>query len=139
MLTTAQLVEAYGTDTDTIKRNKDSYTEGKHFYLLTGENLKRFMGDNLSLTISNMTRTLLPLDRNREHYYCTAGGVVGTTEIILSNNFNRNKEHYKEGKHYIVVEGEQLNKLFAFIKMMNAKVRRLYRWTEKGAFYTKNR
>lgn len=65
--------------------------------------------------------------------------LYGTTEIILSNNFNRNKEHYKEGKHYIVVEGEQLNKLFAFIKMMNAKVRRLYRWTEKGAFYTKNR
>ena len=58
MLTTAQLVEAYGTDTDTIKRNKDSYTEGKHFYLLTGENLKKFVGDNLSLTISNMTRTL---------------------------------------------------------------------------------
>ena len=65
--------------------------------------------------------------------------LYGTTEIILSNNFNRNKEHYKEEKHYIVVEGEQLNKLFAFIKMMNAKVRRLYRWTEKGAFYTKNR
>ena len=49
MLTTAQLVEAYGTDTDTIKRNKDSYTEGKHFYLLTGENLK-----NLWVTICHL-------------------------------------------------------------------------------------
>ena len=62
MLTTAQLAEAYGTDTDTIKqnfkRNKDRYTEGKHFYLLTGENLKKFVGDNLSLAISNMTRSL---------------------------------------------------------------------------------
>lgn len=62
VLTTAQLAEAYGTDTATIKqnfkRNKERYEENRHFYLLTGENLKKFAGDNSSLTISNMTRSL---------------------------------------------------------------------------------
>jgi len=112
MLTTAQLVEAYGTDTDTIKRNKDSYTEGKHFYLLTGENLKRFMGDNLSLTISNMTRTLLPLDRNREHY--------------------------QEGKHFYCLENDELriakndSRISGIAKTKT--INKLYLWTEKGAF-----
>lgn len=46
VLTTAQLAEAYGTDVKTISnnfnRNKDRYTLGKHFFLLTGEELKRF-------------------------------------------------------------------------------------------------
>ena len=46
VLTTAQLAEAYGTTVDTINRNfnrnKDRYIKGKHFYRLTGEELKEF-------------------------------------------------------------------------------------------------
>lgn len=46
VLTTAQLAEAYGTDSKVISynfnRNKSRYTEGKHFYCLTGEELKAF-------------------------------------------------------------------------------------------------
>lgn len=46
VLTTAQLAEAYGADVKTISnnfnRNKDRYTLGKHFFLLTGEELKQF-------------------------------------------------------------------------------------------------
>ena len=49
VLTTAQLAEAYGTDTDTIKqnfkRNKERYEENKHFILLTGEMLKAFKNE----------------------------------------------------------------------------------------------
>lgn len=62
VLTTAQLAEAYGTAVDTINRNfnrnKDRYTEGKHFYCLTGEELKNFVSDNLSGANSNKVRTL---------------------------------------------------------------------------------
>lgn len=62
VLTTAQLAEAYGTTVDTINRNfnrnKDRYTEGKHFYCLTGEDLKNFASDNLSGANSNKVRTL---------------------------------------------------------------------------------
>lgn len=46
VLTTAQLAEAYETDSRVISnnfnRNADRYTEGKHFYRLTGAELKEF-------------------------------------------------------------------------------------------------
>ena len=31
----------------------------------------------------------------------------GTTNQIITNNFNRNKERYEEGKHFISLEGEK--------------------------------
>lgn len=46
VLTTAQLAEAYGTTnkviSDNFNNNKSRYTEGKHFYHLTGDELKTF-------------------------------------------------------------------------------------------------
>ncbi len=46
VLTTEQLAELYGTDTNNIKlnfnRNKDKYMMGKHYFLLEGEDLKTF-------------------------------------------------------------------------------------------------
>ncbi len=52
VLTTAQIAEMYGTDSKAIRknfeRNKDRYTEGRHFYYLAGEDLKEFVHDNLT-------------------------------------------------------------------------------------------
>ena len=49
VLTTAQLAECYGTDTNTItqnfKRNKDRYEEGKHYICLKGEELRAFKSE----------------------------------------------------------------------------------------------
>ncbi len=46
VLTTAQLAEAYGTDSKVIlrnfTRNRNHYIEGKHFYHLTGDELRAF-------------------------------------------------------------------------------------------------
>ena len=46
VLTTAQIAEQYETNTDAIQRNfqrnKERYTEGKHYYCLTGAELKEF-------------------------------------------------------------------------------------------------
>jgi hypothetical protein len=46
VLTTAQLAEAYGTETKLIsknfERNEARYKEGKHYHALAGEELKRF-------------------------------------------------------------------------------------------------
>lgn len=46
ILTTKQLAEVYETTEDNIKvnfnRNKDRFTKEKHYYLLTGEELKQF-------------------------------------------------------------------------------------------------
>ena len=61
----------------------------------------------------------------------------GTTNKVISNNFNNNKERYKEGKHYYVLEDEK-KKIFIRncpkIKdgLKNAKT--VYLWTERGAF-----
>jgi len=46
VITTAQLAEVYGATTNNIKdnfsRNKDRFTEGKHYIVLTGQTLKEF-------------------------------------------------------------------------------------------------
>lgn len=59
-----------------------------------------------------------------------------TTTDTVTKNFNRNKERYVEGKHFISLEGEEKN---VFVDqgqfdrgLKNAKT--LYLWTEKGAF-----
>lgn len=50
VLTTAQLAESYGTITDKIsynfKYNESRYKEGKHYFLLTGEELRIFKESN---------------------------------------------------------------------------------------------
>lgn len=50
ILSTAQLAEAYEADQQIIvnnfNRNKDRYTEGKHYFLLDGTNLKDFRAKN---------------------------------------------------------------------------------------------
>lgn len=47
VLTTAQLAEAYETDNKVISynfnHNKERYTEGKHYYCLTGEEKRDFL------------------------------------------------------------------------------------------------
>lgn len=46
VVTTSQLAEVYGTDTKTVSnnftRNKGRYQEGKHYFLVKGEELKEF-------------------------------------------------------------------------------------------------
>lgn len=60
----------------------------------------------------------------------------GTDNKTISYNFNRNKNRYTEGKHYICLEGndkiEFLNRLENHEGSKNAKT--IYLWTEKGAF-----
>lgn len=60
----------------------------------------------------------------------------GTDTKVISNNFNRNKDRYVEGKHYICLDGEEKK---AFVNHhqfedSSKKASKLYLWTEKGAF-----
>jgi len=54
----------------------------------------------------------------------------------IINNFNRNKDRYKEGKHFYALEGSVKNQFIDLNQIelgsKNAKV--LYLWTEKGAW-----
>lgn len=48
VLTTAQLAEVYGTETKIVnrnfQRNTDRYVQGKHYFALSGEDLRHFKG-----------------------------------------------------------------------------------------------
>lgn len=59
-----------------------------------------------------------------------------TTDKVISNNFNNNKDRYKEGKHYICLIGEELRAFKG--KSLNLGIapnaNKFYLWTEKGAF-----
>lgn len=61
--------------------------------------------------------------------------VYGTEPKHISNNFNRNKEKFTEGKHYILLQGEELKEFKAsHLKDEYLKYApQLYLWTERGA------
>lgn len=60
----------------------------------------------------------------------------GTSNKIISYNFNNNKNRYIEGKHYFKLEGKEkkdfINHLEIQDGIKNAKT--VYLWTERGAF-----
>lgn len=60
----------------------------------------------------------------------------GTTEKVVSNNFNNNKSRYQESKHFYILHGEKLKEFLqsSILGTQNSsKIRMLYLWTEKGA------
>lgn len=57
----------------------------------------------------------------------------GTEIQVVTNNFNRNKDRYKEGKHYICLKGDELREFRA--KNQNdvlPNANKFYLWTQKG-------
>ena len=57
----------------------------------------------------------------------------GADSKIISYNFNSNKKRYLLGKHYFLLEGNEL-KAFRENHELPTNLNRLYLWTEKGAF-----
>lgn len=58
-----------------------------------------------------------------------------TNADTITKNFNRNKERYVDGKHYICLKGEVLKDFKANGQIdLLPNVNTLYLWTEKGAF-----
>lgn len=59
----------------------------------------------------------------------------GADKQLITNNFTRNKERYKEGKHFILLKGDELKKFRAKNQIdLLPNVNKLYLWTEKGAW-----
>ncbi|MEK4702015.1 ORF6C domain-containing protein [Solibacillus sp. FSL R7-0668] len=61
----------------------------------------------------------------------------GTDEKRISENFSRNKTRYTEGKHFILLQGEELKafkKTYPQIAEQSKRAPMLYLWTEKGAW-----
>lgn len=59
-----------------------------------------------------------------------------TESDIINRNFNNNKGRYLEGKHYILLQGEELRQAKASGKFYGLQINtnKFYLWTEKGAF-----
>lgn len=59
-----------------------------------------------------------------------------TSTEVITRNFNRNKDRYIAGKHYIALEGDEKIKFLNLGQidrsLKNAKT--IYLWTQKGAF-----
>lgn len=58
--------------------------------------------------------------------------MYGTDSKVVSKNFNRNKDRYTEGKHYFLLQGQEL-KSFRQNDELPKNLNRLYLWTERGA------
>ena len=74
------------------------------------------------------------------------GEVVITTDILsnvyetdvnnIQANFSRNKSKFQEGKHYYLLQGEELKRFKnqpTNSQLVNKHASQLYLWTERGA------
>lgn len=62
--------------------------------------------------------------------------VYGATKDNISDNFNRNKDRFTEGKHYILLTGEELKEFksqSAESGLVAKTASQLYLWTRRGA------
>lgn len=58
-----------------------------------------------------------------------------TDADVITKNFNRNKERYQKGKHFICLEGNDLKEFKTNGQIdLPSKINKLYLWTQKGAF-----
>ncbi len=75
VITTAMLAEAYGIDTanlrNNFKRNKNRFEEGKHYFHLTGEELKEFKRNVTdSYAVGSIANTLYLWTERGANHHC---------------------------------------------------------------------
>lgn len=90
VLTTAQIAERYETNTDAIQRNfqrnKERYTEGKHYYCLTGAELKEFKDWATSCRAVNPDGSKLIDKRAAVLYLWTEKGRLFIYDLLKSDD-----------------------------------------------------
>ncbi|GGJ51343.1 ORF6C domain-containing protein [Virgibacillus salexigens] len=77
------------------------------------------------------------IEQNNQRVLTTAqlAESYGTDNERITKNFNRNKNRYKNGKHFILLEGDELRSFIATSQIdLSPNLNRLYLWTEKGAW-----
>ncbi|HWQ40559.1 MAG TPA: phage antirepressor KilAC domain-containing protein [Desulfosporosinus sp.] len=85
----------------------------------------------------NYMNTLIPIDYQRQRILTTAqlAEAYEADAQLIVNNFNRNKERYTEGKHFILLEGAALKDFKAKNQIdLPPNMNKLYLWPEKGAW-----
>lgn len=81
---------------------------------------------------------LVPIEMNNQRILTTQqlAEVYETDVNNIKNNFKRNKEHFIEGKHYYLLEGERLKAFKNQVTesdLVDKHAAHLYLWTERGA------
>ena len=81
---------------------------------------------------------LIPLEFNKQRIMTTKvlAQEYGTEENNIKNNFNNNKNRFIEGKHYILLQGEELRvfkREVNDIDLVPVNINKLYLWTDRGA------
>lgn len=78
------------------------------------------------------------IERNNQRVLTTAqlAESYGAEEKLVQQNFNNNKKRYKEGKHFILLQGEDLRTFKRDFENLGVapNINKLYLWTEKGAW-----
>ncbi|EFB0086185.1 ORF6N domain-containing protein [Salmonella enterica] len=90
------------------------------------------------MTTQISVETLSPITHNQIPVITTEllAKLYGTERQRVTNNFNRNKERFVEGKHYFMAKGETLENLKNSLRDFQTiapNVRKLILWTERGA------
>lgn len=89
-------------------------------------------------TVISVNHSSVPVITYRNQRVVTTESLASgysTTAQNITNNFNRNKIRFVEGKHYFRIEGEEVENLrnsFSSVQI-SPKTRSLYLWTERGA------
>jgi phage regulator Rha-like protein len=81
---------------------------------------------------------LMVIEQNGQRVLTTQqlAEAYGTDERRISENFTRNQKRYVEGKHFILLQGEQLRRFKSEYANCGIapNINKLYLWTEKGAW-----
>lgn len=125
VITTAQLAEVYGTSTDNIKknfnRNVDRFKEGKHYILLTGEDLRLFKEQvTESHLVPKTTSQLYLWTRRGASRHCK---ILGTDKAW--EQFDYLEDNYFDGKPQLLDLSDPMKLLeihYEAIKQVNQKV-----------------
>ena len=82
---------------------------------------------------------LIPVNYQNQRVLTTVelSDAYGAEPVKIQQNFSNNKERYTEGKHFFLLQGDDLQeflRLEIFEVQNQNKIRSLYLWTEKGAW-----
>ena len=102
VITTSQLAEVYGTTTKNVSnnfsRNKDRFTEGKHYFVLQGEELKEFMRVSAESGLPTTTSIAYLWTRRGASRHCKILGTDKAWEqfdYLEDNYFDRENQKQK--------------------------------------------
>lgn len=79
---------------------------------------------------------LIPLEFKNQRIMTTKvlAEQFGTEDRRITENFSRNEERFIKGKHYILLQGEELKEFkHNYAESVSANINKLYLWTDRGA------